>query len=393
MDRVLINIIGMICLLILQTPVWAQDEPTKTYAFETYLNRIAESEDIVGLAVAIIRDGHIKYMDTFGVRTVEENTPVNRDTVFRIASLSKGMAASIIGQMITEEKVSLSTPVKNFSKEFRLKSNRELNKLTLEHLLTHRTSLPPYAYDNLLEADIAPDTIRKRFAEVDPICPVGTCYAYQNVAFDSVTDLIEEIDGQAFSSSLKQRLFEPLSMTRSSVGSKNLKSDDNWARPHHRRRNQPWYSVNIKEAYYRVPAAGGVNASITDMAEWLKAQMGYYENVLSNEVLELLHLPRVRTPVEIRRLRRRYKHLEDSRYGLGWRIYRYNGHRVISHFGSVDGGYSAQITFLPEKNTGIVILTNSPSREYAEILPTFLNYELGLIQSDGLLMEESAALP
>ena len=238
--------------------------------------------------------------------------------------------------------------------------------------------MPPYAYDNLLEAGVPPETIRRRYAEVDPICRVGTCYAYQNVAFDTVTALIESVEGETYAEAVQRRLFQPLGMTRTSVSLAGLRADDNWARPYRRKRNAPWQTVEVKDVYYRVPAAGGVNASITDMAAWLQAQMGYHEDVLSKDVLAMIHAPRVETLAEFRRLQKHFPGLERTRYGLGWRIYDFGERRVISHFGSVDRGYGAQITFIPSRDVGIVILTNSRSDAYGKILPAFLEQELNV---------------
>lgn len=348
---------------------------TKDDEFRSLLSEAAQSDDIVGLAVAVVRNGEVTFSETYGYRELEGDDPVDRSTVFRIASLSKGFAASAAGQLIADGKLSLSAGVSDYVPELRLKNGNQLKALTLENVLSHRTSLPPYAYDNLLEAGVAPAEILGEFRKVDPICPVGQCYSYQNVAFDTISRVIEQTDGRAYSDVVEEEFFNKLDMGRASFGLENLKQDDNWARPHRRRRGQAWRVGDVKEAYYRVPAAGGVNASIVDMAEWLKAQMGYAPDVISPQILEMTHTERVRTPAEIRRLSSVMK-LDAAHYGLGWRIYEYAGTRVVKHSGSVDGGYGAQIAFLPDRGVGIVLLTNSRSRQFWEILPAFLDAEL-----------------
>lgn len=353
----------------------ATDLPTD---FSGLLAHLAQSEDCVGLAVAVVRAGEIELIKTFGKREVSGDAAIDENTTFRIASLSKGMTATVVAQLLREQQIDLAMPVSDFSPDLLLSSPDVTRALTLEHLLSHRTGLPPNAYDNLLEAGISPARIRQRYPEVEPICPVGTCYAYQNVAFDAVTPLIERVEGQGLAVSLESRLFAPLNMTRTSIGHDGLIKDDNWARPHRRRPDQPWHAVTVKEAYYNIPAAGGVNASVTDMARWLRAQMGYEPSVISPETLEVLHTPRVKTRAELRRTRRHMRALEEAYYGLGWRIYRYSEQLLISHFGGVDNGYLAQIAFLPELDVGIVTLTNSPSESFFRILPAFLDEELGL---------------
>ena len=97
-----------------------------------------------------------------------------------------------------------------------------------------------------------------------------------------------------FAELLEERLFTPLQMDRSSVGLEALQVDENWARPHvRRRRGSAWQPVRVKENYYRISAAGGLNASLNDMVRWLKAQMGQEPEVLPASVLSKLHLPLV----------------------------------------------------------------------------------------------------
>ncbi|MEL6687935.1 MAG: serine hydrolase domain-containing protein [Pseudomonadota bacterium] len=376
MRPIFVSLLCALCLMGGALPSSAQTEGDPAVDFDSLLEEIGNSSDIVGLAVAVVRDGEVESMRTFGVRSLDGLEPIDEETVFRLASVSKGIASSVVGQMVSEERISLSAPASSFSETLQLKNSHDLTRLTLEDVLSHRSGLPPYAYDNLLEAGISPAIIRGRYAEVDPICAVGACYTYQNVVFDTVTELIESVDGKAFSEALNTRLFEPLGMTRASASLDGLQRDDNWARPYQRKRGGPWQQVEIKDAYYAIPAAGGANASISDMAIWLRAQMGYHEEVLAKDVLAMIHAPRVTTRAELRRLRNGFPGLEAASYGLGWRIYDFAGDRVISHFGSVDYGFGAQITFIPSKDVGIVVLTNSRSKGYSKIVPAFLEREL-----------------
>ncbi|MFT6407322.1 MAG: beta-lactamase class C [Arenicella sp.] len=215
---------------------------------------------------------------------------------------------------------------------------------------------------------------------VAPICQVGTCYAYQNVGFNMIAAAISEADNQPYRASVVSRLFEPLAMTGASFGRDELMLGGNWARSYKRRRGGEWTVVEVKPADYRVPAAGGINANILDMAKWLNAQMGNQPQALSLSSLERLHTAQVRTPGELRRTRHMGR-VDDAHYGLGWRLYEYAGHTVVNHSGSVEG-YAAQIAFLPGRNVGIVLLTNSKTKLFWSILPAFLDHQLGLTKPE-----------
>lgn len=348
--------------------------------FEQVLSELGNSDEVVGLAVAVVRDGKVSLMQTYGVRELGEIDEITPQTTFRIASLSKAFAATVAVQLEHEKKLVLSDSAISTNSSFALKSQTETKAATLEHVLSHRLSLPPYAYDNLLEAGIEPKKILSEMKKVKPICTVGSCYAYQNVGFNMIAPAIEVADKQAYVASVRKRVFEPLNMHGASFGKAKLMANDNWARSYKRKRGGSWKAVSVKQPYYDVPAAGGVNASIVDMSKWLTAQMGYSPQVLSRETLNRLHTPQTTTARELRRVSY-MQHVSDAHYGLGWRIYQYAGAKVINHSGSVEG-YAAQIAFLPEKGVGLVLLTNSKTKEFWRILPKFLDQELGLTERE-----------
>ncbi|MEQ9507139.1 MAG: serine hydrolase domain-containing protein [Hyphomonas sp.] len=360
---------------------------------EESLQRAMKTGDFVGLAVAVVRNGEVTFVRTYGETEIGSGAPVTEDTLFRIASLSKGFASTMAGIAVSEGKLTLDTPATGFAPELALPGTGE-RSLTLAHLLSHRTGLPPNAYDNLLEAGISPLAILPQYRKVKPICPPADCYAYQNVTYDLAGRAVANAYGDTFTHLVSERIFKPLGMLTASYGRDALMLSGNWARPHTRKTQRdpalpahPWTRIDVKAPYYATPAAGGVNASITDMAQWLKAQLGNAPDVLSPGVLDLIHTPQVATPSETRRMRAALPALSASHYGYGWRVYEYAGQTVVSHGGSVDG-YGAQIMFLPARNVGIVVLANARSRRMGRIAPMFLDLTLGLPTRDWLELEE-----
>ncbi len=368
-----------------ETDPIAKPTPTPLEIFETKVDQAAEKDDFVGLALAVVKDGEIVLIKTYGTVEVNKSEPVTERTSFRIASLSKGFAATLAGLLVEEGKLDWSTKVAPIVPTFHLKKPQQTNKVVVRDILSHRVGLPPYAYDNLLEANKLPSEILGRYQEVDMTCDVSTCYAYQNVAFNMIADVIEYADGRPYTQSMRSRIFKPLGMN-ASLGDEALLAAESWARPHVRGRNKKLRVTRTSMGYYRVPAAGGVNANIIDMAIWLDAQMGGAPEVLSPELLDNLHAPAVETETETYRSKTLRRRLRSSSYGLGWRIYDYSGHTVINHSGSVRGTM-AQIAFLPDQNIGIVILANSYARRTWRILPTFLDTQLGIKERDWLLLK------
>jgi len=354
--------------------------------FATDLDNASTAPDFVGLAVAVVKQGKIVLMRTYGVREAGGNEKVTPDTVFRLASLSKGFAATLAVLEQSEGKLNLQTPVVSLVPEFKLKRPGDAARVTFEDVLAHRTGLPPYAYDNLLEAGTPPKKILSQYASVKQTCSPGECFTYQNVAFNMIAAQIEKATGKSFAQQLRDRIFVPLGMKTASVTQYELSASGNWARPH-RRVGDGWMSVPVTDFYYKVPAAGGVNASIADLSKWLTAQMGHRTDVLPKAVLDETHRKRISTPPETSRQRSLKTPVTETSYGLGWRSYTYAGQQLLTHSGSVEG-YIAQIAWLPAQDAGIVILSNTRGSRAAKILPTWLDYQLGLEKTDWFRLEE-----
>lgn len=374
--------------LALAAPAHAQ--LTKEYQalqdFGVELDHAATAPDFVGLAVAVVKDGRVALMKTYGVREAGGREKVTPDTVFRLASLSKGFAGTLAALEQHEGKLNLQTKVTTLIPEFKLKRPGDATRVTFEDVLSHRTGLPPYAYDNLLEAGEAPRKILSKYGSVRQTCSPGECFTYQNVAFNMIATAIENASGKSYAAELHARILDPLGMKTASLGRHELMATGNWARPH-KRAGQSWIATPVTDWYYKVPAAGGMNASITDMSKWLIAQMGERPDVIPAAVLTESHRKRISTPPETSRQRSLKTPVTETSYGLGWRNYTYAGHKVITHSGSVEG-YIAQIAWLPETRSGIVILSNTRGARAAKIMPAWLDYELGLEKTDWFRMDE-----
>lgn len=338
--------------------------PVDHTALDERLTRLAKDVEIVGLAVAVIEDGEITFAEGYGESSLNGDD-VTPNTVFRWASLSKGVASTTVGKMAADGQLALTDTISKFNTSLRLPLGGE-KVGTLEDLLSHKVGIVPNAYDTRLEDGGNPAEIRKSLGKLKRMCPVGDCHTYQNVAFDTVSEIVMSVRGISFEDVVRIELFEPLGMRDASFGLEALTSSLSWAEPYRKRRSDARpVRRPLKRSYYRVPAAGGVNGSILDLARFAQAQMGLEPDVLSPETLEALHLPRIYTRREQSSMSRRYGgHLRDARYALGWRVYKYGvpGYRVVGHRGAVDG-YRSLILFDPERQSGVVALWNSNSRK------------------------------
>ncbi len=344
--------------------------------FELMAQALVADQRVPGLALAIVKDGKILTARGYGITDVQDAEPVNAHTVFRLASLSKSFAGTLTGMLVSEGALRWDSRVADFMPNLRFADPTAAQELTVAEVLSHRVGLTHNAFDRDIEAYVPYRDLVQRFAQAPMKCRPGECYAYQNVAFSLIGDIVYAVSGQFYNEAVASRVFKPLGMNDASLGLEGITASPSWARPHVRGRGG-WVSLTPKPTYYRVAPAAGVNASISDMAQWLLAQTGHRPDVLPEPLLATLHSPVVATPGELRGSAWRRERLDGAGYGLGWRVYEYAGHRVVFHGGAVQG-YRGAIALLPERDLGVAILWNSSSSLPGGLMPTILDNAIGL---------------
>lgn len=313
-------------------------------------SEMASRPEMAGLAVAIVENGELRFVGTYGVLDRTDGSPVTPASIFRWASVSKTVTGALAATLASEAAVDLEKPISSWNSSLRLPGGAE-TQITLMQLLSQQTGLTKNAYDEKLEEGENPADLRARLVSAPLQCVPGTCHTYQNIAFDDASEILAQAADRPFAAAVSERLFLPLGMTSATYGMAGLTGAKQWARPH----NGPQVRT-LREAYWRVPAAAGVNSNIVDFARWMQAMMGEQIKVLPESTLRITHTPRVATQSlyggELRRAN------SDASYGLGWRNFTYDGHRLAGHSGAVDG-YRATMIFEPSTRTGVVVMWNS----------------------------------
>jgi len=309
-----------------------------------------------GAAIAVVQNDSIVYMKCFGVREVGRLEPITPHTSFRVASLSKGFASILTGLLVEDGVFHWDDKIVKYLPALALKKNEHTQNLTIRHILSHTSGLPSHAFDNLLDANVPFNIIFNQLNTVPCVWPVGQSYNYQNVIYSLIGDVIKSATGYTYQEMIKARLFAPLKMTDASITREALLTNINHASPHIRRRGK-WTPTEVTEGYYGVAPAAGVNASIADMAQWLRAMLGNMPQVVSPKVLQEVSTPVIKTRRELRRYHWNGR-AKQAYYGLGWRIFDYAGTKLVFHSGGVRG-FVSQIAFLPEHKLGVVVLLNS----------------------------------
>jgi beta-lactamase class C len=369
LSRFVQTIVPILLVLSCSVPVSAQGKDIDlewTHDFANAVRAEAKKRNIPGFAFVVIERGKPATFYTYG-RTEKQGDPITNETVFRLASVSKTFTATLIA---TENPIattlSWQTPISELTPEYNFDKYPD-KPMLLRHVVGQSTGFMPNAYDNLIEADYKRTRVLTELQALEPLCEPGYCYTYQNTMFGVIEEHYARRN-TSFAEQMQERLFTPLHM-HASIGRKALESAASWAKPHAAVARNRWVKVQVKDDYYRFSPAAGVNASAKDMETWVRAMLLEYPDVVSQEMVTEMTLPRVQTKNELRRRGWR-EHLRAAHYGLGWRVYNFDGVQLNYHGGWVQG-YRADVSFSPELGIGYAFLMNAESNLINEVTADF----------------------
>ncbi len=338
-------------------------------ALDAYIHAGLQEWEIPGLAVAIVKDGVLAYAKGFGVRQLVHNEPVTENTVFAIASNTKAFTATALGLLVQEEKLSWDDRVIDHLPGFQLYDPYVTREITVRDLLCHRSGLPTWGGDLLsYGSNYTRDEILRRVRHIPPAFSFRSGFGYANLMFLAAGQIIPALTQTRWEDFVRERLLQPLGMAHSHTSVRDLAGLSDVATPHIKRDGR------IVPVPYRNrdanPAAGAINSTVTDMARWLRLQLGL--GTLDGKwLVDPAIIAETRTPQTLIPIAPAERELFPSRhffaYGLGWSLMDYHGRLVVWHTGGIDGMASVS-GFLPEENLGAVILTNLLPNQFPKAL-------------------------
>ncbi len=337
--------------------------------FESFFKVQLEAAKCPGAAFVIVKDSTVIFEKGFGVKSSGSKDAVDIHTVFRLASLSKGFTGILTGKMVQEGFLGWDDKVKEIIPAFSLKDRRQAARITVKNLLTHTTGLPRHAYTNLIEAGQTIDEIIPQFARVKLIGKEGELFAYQNAAFSIIEKILQKKTGLEFQTLLADQLFKPAGMKNASASYEVFIQNNNIASPHDwNAADSSFYPVPVTRKYYNTASAGGINASIHDMGIWLQILLGARPEIVSNETLDAVFAPFIESQNESRFFQ--WEGVTRSSYGMGWRIFEFEGAELVYHGGYVND-YRSEIAIDRKNKIAVCALFNAPNPVASTIVPEF----------------------
>jgi beta-lactamase class C len=338
--------------------------------YENTIRKLQRQTRSPGIAIVVVQDTTLIYMKGFGVRQVGKPDTIDDNTVFRLASVSKTFAPVLTGLLVEDGILSWDDPIVKWVPDFKMKSNQYTDSLTIRHVLSHTTGLPYHTYTTLVEDGLDLKTMIAALADVESTNKPGEIYSYQNVAFSLIAEVVQAATGKSYEQEMMDRVFKPLRMNESSLTYTDIISNDNVAKPHVIRR-KGWSATAIKDTYYNVSPAGGINASISDMGEYIKAMLGERTSFIREKTLNTIFDPIIKAKSKNRNFRK-WIDPADSYYALGWRVLNFKTDTLLYHGGYVNG-YRSEIALNRKNKIGICVLSNAPGSLIDNSVPYFFH--------------------
>jgi CubicO group peptidase (beta-lactamase class C family) len=343
-----------------------------TPELEEYISETLKEWVAPGCAIAIIKDGKIIYAKGFGLREFDAEEKIDAHTVFQIASCSKPFLAALIAKLVDEGKLSWDDKVTKYIPEFILSDDAVTKEMTILDLVTHRSGLKGFSGDTLWNLHFSQSELIEGLRYIPLTHKHREQYSYQNHMFGIASIIVERVTHKSISELFDKYFFKPLAMENASTGIKKMQRKfwqllhkSNIAYPHDVRDGKI-YKKPITEEIYLFEGSSGVNASVTDMAKWLLAQLNDLQingtPFLSHDTLNFIRTPKVNvTNIRSGDIQFPEDRFSDVAYCLGWFHQTYGvGDKKInfySHMGAFNGVRSYML-FSPKERLGFVILSN-----------------------------------
>ncbi len=348
-----------------------QHVPGYIRRFDDDLQRQLVRHKLPGAAVVVVRDNTAILLKGYGLREMGTTDSIDIHTVFRIASLSKGFTGVLSGKMVQDGCLHWDDRIRESIPTFDLQNRSQARRITVQHILSHSSGLVRHAYTNLVEKGLSIKETIPFFRELPVHGEEGKHFAYQNAAFSMIEEVLTDKTGLPFETILHQELFDPIGMHDASCSYDAITQHDNIALPHwYSSKRKKYRSKKISEKFYNTISAGGINASIADMAEWLNLLLGNRPELISDKTLDYVFSPLVKSN---RKFHNTWPGVHKCAYGLGWRVFDYQGQQLIYHGGYVNH-YRSEIAINRDENIAICVLFNTATPLASKVVPQFLEH-------------------
>lgn len=329
--------------------------------FDAFMATIMQKWHVPGMAVAVVQNDAVIYQQGFGLRDVEKNLPVTPETVFAIGSSTKAFTAMLVGMLVDDGLLDWHKPIRYYMPDFELMDKFATERMTAIDLLTHRSGLPRHDLAWYRSSRTRKELV-DRLKYFEPSKDFRALMQYQNLMYMTAGYLVEVITGKTWETNIQERIFNPLGMTASNTSVTASQKGDNFSLPHRKQEDEdlrwiPFANIDT------IGPAGSINSNAVDMVNWLRINLNHGklgdQQVVSEDVIDEMQsgqMPLVKQAMMFP-VMDTHPEVGQASYGMGWFIQNYRGTKWVHHGGAIDG-FIASVSMLPQKNIGVVCLSN-----------------------------------
>lgn len=343
-----------------QTIPSAQSLPISPATIDDTARRAMKAFDVPGMAIGIVKDGHLIYAKGFGVRELGKSGDVTPDTLFQIGSNSKAFTATALAILVDEGRIHWDDKVVDYLPQFRMFDPYVTREFTIRDLLTHRSGLGLGAGDLMFypATDFSRAEIIHGLRYLKPASGFRTRYDYDNVMYMVAGEVVAAVSSKSWEDFVDQRILAPLKMNACVSTFARISDRSQFAEPHTmvagKLRQIPVENIAV------IGAAGAMSCNVNGLATWLETQLAGGQapggvRLFSEE--RGTDMWTVNTVEPVRPEFRALLKTNFTGYGLGWELLDEFGYLRVYHTGAVPGG-ATWISMIPELQLGVVVLTN-----------------------------------
>ena len=288
------------------------------------LNDRVSKGELPGAVVMVVRNQKIAMYEAIGFRDRLDQSPMQKDSIFRIASMTKPIVSAAVLQLMEQGKLSLEDPVAKYLPEFanvkvgvektndkgqkELVLESPLKKMTLQDLLRHTSGLT-YGWDKksmvdklyeenqLFNAELPLEEQIKKLATLPLKFQPGTTWEY-SVSTDVLGRVLEVVSGKSLDIHLREAIFEPLQMLDTQFGSEPSNLSRMAEAQINPRTDKRYLTLSSGKRPKRFSGGGGLSSTAMDYAKFCQMILNHGEfngkTILSRKSIELMtanHLP------------------------------------------------------------------------------------------------------
>ena len=350
--------------------------------FEDFVGRVMDVEQVPGMSVAFACGGRIIYARGFGWQDRERGVPARVATIYGAASITKSLTAVAILQLQEAGKLSVADPVRKHLPDFRVPDSQATDRITVHHLLTHTSGLPPLAFRKQTPKTAGELLDRLANSPYRLLGEPGTIFSYSNEGYALLGVIIERASGVPFSSYVEQRILEPLGMRNSTADTAALERFPDvtrlYAREDDAGRVVPAPGWNEWGPY---AASGALRSNVLDLLQYLsrlpaegdpgrQGGPGRRGGLSGQRLLD---------PGSVALMRTRWvEYLPGTHYGYGWQIRSLAGGLTAEGHSGNSRGVGAYAGCVPEKGIAGVVLANLSRIAAADVWEAGVRTILGM---------------